>query len=174
MAGETSGPVSGPGDSSSPAQEIERKFIVSRLPDDLDSWPHQDIDQGYLALEPGGAEVRVRRRGDRYFETVKSTGDVARTELEVELTREQFETLWPGTVHRRVSKTRYEIPWDGLTIEVDVYSGDLSGLLVAEVEFESEAASERFRPPAWFGRDVTADKRFKNRRLALDGAPPSA
>ena len=59
----------------------------------------------------------------------------------------------------------------GLVIELDVYTGDLEGLVVAEVEFDSEEAAEAFAPPEWFGEDVTDDVRYKNQRLARDGAP---
>ena len=56
-------------------------------------------------------------------------------------------------------------------IELDVYEGDLGGLVTAEVEFPSEADAERFDPPPWLGRDVTGDDRFSTRRLALYGVP---
>ena len=52
-----------------------------------------------------------------------------------------------------------------------MYTGDLEGLVVAEVEFDSETAAEAFAPPEWFGEDVTEDVRYKNQRLARDGAP---
>ena len=56
-------------------------------------------------------------------------------------------------------------------IELDVYTGALEGLRVAEVEFPDDAAADAFEPPAWFGREVTDDARYKNRALARDGAP---
>jgi CYTH domain-containing protein len=60
---------------------------------------------------------------------------------------------------------------DGLTAEVDVYEGALAGLITAEVEFSSEEASSAFAPPGWLGREVTGDKRYANRALAVDGLP---
>ena len=72
----------------------------------------------------------------------------------------------------RIEKTRYEIDaGDGLVIELDIYAGDLEGLVVAEVEFASEEAADGFAPPDWLGPDVTEDLRYKNQRLARDGAP---
>jgi adenylate cyclase len=59
-------------------------------------------------------------------------------------------------------------------IEVDVYCGALTGLSVAEVEFDTEEAADAFEPPAWFGCEVTDDVRFKNQRLASEGAPTDA
>jgi CYTH domain-containing protein len=55
--------------------------------------------------------------------------------------------------------------------ELDVYRGALAGLVVAEVEFRSEADAEAFRPPSWFADEVTGDPRFANQRLAVDGIP---
>ena len=76
---------------------------------------------------------------------------------------------------RRLEKTRHVIAaGEGLNIEVDVYAGALTGLSVAEVEFRTEAAADAFQPPAWFGREVTDDARFKNQRLASDGVPADA
>jgi adenylate cyclase len=84
-----------------------------------------------------------------------------------------FERLWPLTEGRRIEKVRYLVPAEapGLVIEVDVYDGALAGLVVAEVEFAGEADAEAFVPPAWLGREVTGDARFKNQRLAVDGPP---
>jgi CYTH domain-containing protein len=73
-----------------------------------------------------------------------------------------------------VVKTRYLVPvGDGLTAEVDVYEGDLGGLVTAEVEFPSEEASSAFDPPGWLGREVTGDPRYANRTLAVSGPAPS-
>jgi adenylate cyclase len=71
----------------------------------------------------------------------------------------------------RVEKTRYEIPYGAHLIELDVYSGALEGLVVAEVEFGSEEESARFDPPDWFGSEVTDDVRYSNRSLAVHGRP---
>lgn len=153
--------------------EIERKFLVSALPADLDRHPSSEIRQGYLAIAEDGTEVRLRHRDGTAVLTVKSGGQLARVEEELPLDPGAFERLWPLTEGRRVEKVRHLVPaGDGLTIELDVYTGDLAGLVVAEVEFPSEADARAFEPPEWLGEDVTADKRFKNQRLATDGAPP--
>ena len=156
-----------------PGQEIERKFLVWEVPPDLDQYPASEIAQGYLAIEPDGSEVRLRRRGAQEDTlTVKTGRGRVRGEREIDLSSEQFDALWPLTEGRRVEKTRYELPADGgLVIELDVYRGGLEGLVVAEVEFPSEDDAERFEAPAWFGADVTDDDAYKNRRLATDGRP---
>ncbi|MGO9752179.1 MAG: CYTH domain-containing protein [Solirubrobacteraceae bacterium] len=155
--------------------EIERKFLVASLPSDLTSHRSYAITQGYIAVGADGAEVRLRRAGERLLLSAKRGGGLVREEAEVALSDEQFETLWPATAGRRVQKTRYEIPVsDRLLIELDVYEGALTGLSVAEVEFPDVQAAARFGAPAWFGREVTDDDAYKNRRLALDGMPGDA
>ena len=156
------------------AIEIERKFLVAQPPADLDRWPSTAIEQGYIAIGGDGTEVRLRRRAGRAVLTFKSAGGRTRAEEELAIEPERFERLWPLTEGRRIEKTRYEIEADGgLTIELDVYAGALTGLVVAEVEFASEDDADAFAPPSWIGREVTEDKRYKNQRLACDGAPPA-
>jgi CYTH domain-containing protein len=151
--------------------EIERKFLVEQIPDDLGAHPSREIDQGYLAITDD-VEVRVRRYGDHSFLTVKSSGNESRVEEEIEIDRRRFGALWPLTEDRRIQKRRYAIPiGGGLTIEVDVYHGRLSGLVTAEVEFTSVANANAFVPPGWLGREVTDDSRYKNKRLATNGMP---
>jgi adenylate cyclase len=153
--------------------EIERKFLVAEPPSDLGRWPSSAIEQGYLAVADDGTEVRVRRRDrDGAVLTVKSGGGRRRVEEEFDIEVERFERLWPLTEGRRLEKTRYELASDdGSVIELDVYAGDLDGLVVAEVEFDSDEAADAFARPRWFAREVTDDPRYKNQRLALEGAP---
>ena len=152
--------------------EIERKWVLDAPP----RWPPDHVarrvEQGYVALDDAGAEVRVRRAGDELTLTIKSAPGLVRVEEELPLSEAQFASLWALTEGRRVVKTRHLVGLDdGLTAEVDVYEGTLSGLVTAEVEFESEDASREFSPPDWLGREVTGDKRYANRSLAVDGAP---
>jgi adenylate cyclase len=152
--------------------EIERKFLVVEPPADLERWPSTAIDQGYLAITDDRPEVRIRRRDGQAWLTVKSGGGRVRVEEEIEIDADRFERLWPLTEGLRIEKTRYEIDaGDGRVIELDVYGGGLDGLITAEVEFDSEEAAEAFAPPPWLGDDVTEDVRYKNQRLARDGAP---
>jgi adenylate cyclase len=150
--------------------EIERKFLVPESPADIERARATKIDQGYLAID-GAVEVRVRRRDGDAVLTIKGGGGRARAEEEIGIDGERFERLWALTEGRRIEKTRYEIGDDPL-IELDVYGGALDGLVVAEVEFPSDEAADAFRVPPWFGREVTDDPRFKNQRLAGEGAPP--
>ena len=151
-------------------KEIERKFCVRKMPD-LTACTGVEISQGYLFVGENGSEIRLRRKGGRFYQTVKIGKGVQRTEVEVELSRAQFDILWPLTEGRRVQKVRYEIVEGLWTIDLDVYRDHLKGLIVAEVEFETVDESWRFVPPLWFGRDVTDDGRYKNAVLAHKGTP---
>jgi adenylate cyclase len=151
--------------------EIERKFLVDEIPEGLDEDQAVPIAQGYLTIGADGSEVRLRRAGEHLRLTAKRGAGMVRSEHEVELSSEQFEVLWPATEGRRLLKTRHAIPAGEQLIELDVFWGPLSGLRIAEVEFTSVEAARAFSPPPWFGREVTDDDRYKNRRLALDGVP---
>jgi adenylate cyclase len=149
--------------------EVERKFLVTELPK-LDGTEADEIDQGYLAIGEDG-EVRLRRKGERLLLTAKRGAGLAREEGEVELGREAFDRLWPLTEGRRLHKRRHVLPHEGLKIEVDVYAGELDGLVIAEIEFGSEEEARAFEPPGWLGEDVTGDSRYLNETLATEGAP---
>jgi adenylate cyclase len=149
--------------------EVERKFRL-RQPPDLSGSESEPIEQGYLAVGAEG-EVRLRRKGERTLLTAKRGVGLSRAEAEVEISPEQFDALWPLTEGRRLQKRRHVLPEDGLEIEVDVYEGELDGLIVAEVEFDSEDQARSFKPPAWLGDEVTGDERFLNENLAVNGTP---
>lgn len=159
------------------AKEIERKWLITAVPEDIDlaECDPQQIAQGYLSNSDEAA-IRVRKKGRKYFWTVKkaSTDHAAeRVELETEITKEQFDIMWPGTAGKRLEKTRYHIPFEDHTIELDVFAGDNKGRMLAEVEFSTTSAADIFEPPEWFGQDVTADKRFGNGSIAEQGFPVS-
>jgi adenylate cyclase len=154
------------------AIERERKFLVKKLPPALSRYPHELIEQGYLAIadrDDESTEVRLRRIGKRYVLTVKRGRGESRLEREVPVSPRSARILWPLTRGRRIKKVRYRIPYGGVKIELDVYRDKASGLAVAEVEFGSERALRRFDPPSWFGREVTGRKRLSNSELAVTG-----
>ncbi len=156
---------------SSSSIEIERKFTVNKLPENLHQDGAKEIFQGYLVVTRDGTEVRIRKRGRKCSLTIKHGSGKTRIEEEIGISERQFSSLWALTGRRRVKKLRYRIPEDGLTVELDVYQGKLEGLITAEVQFESEEDSNAFRPPAWLGAEITDDERYKNRNLALRGIP---
>lgn len=153
------------------ALEIERKFLIEEPPAWLGEREALEIEQGYLALEEE-AEVRIRLAGADCTLTVKRGEGESRQEYEVALEPGQIEPLWEACGGRRLRKRRHLVPLDGgLRGEVDVYRGELEGLAVVEVEFRSPEEAAAFEPPAWFGRELTGERRFANRALAVDGAP---
>lgn len=151
--------------------EIERKYLINSVPENLDQYAHDAIEQGYISFTADGTEVRLRWRGERYYRTVKAGGQLTRDETEIELSQSEFEALWPLTAGRQLQKTRYLVNHVGTLIELDVYAGKLAGLVIAEVEFADVQQSLAFKPPFWFGPEVTEDKRYKNLNLALHGVP---
>jgi len=149
-------------------REIERKFLVKELPERLKQARRCVIAQGYLAAEPRGRHVRLRKKGKKASLTFKVGRGAHREEREITLGAKQFAMLWPATVGRRLYKLRYEMPWKNFLIEIDIYRRKHKGLVVAEVEFPNRTACRKFKAPAWFGREVTGNKRYSNIRLATE------
>jgi CYTH domain-containing protein len=140
--------------------EIERKFLLNTIPNDLYDYPCHEIEQGYLCTSP---VVRIRKEDDTYYLTYKGKGKMAREEYNLPLTAESYAHLREKIDGCLITKIRYLVPiHDGLTAEVDVFSSPQQGLHLAEVEFESIEAANGFVPPEWFGEDVTEDGRYHN------------
>lgn len=149
--------------------EIERKFLIKNLPENLENFTHYEIRQGYISTDP---TIRLRQQDDKYILTVKSAGLMKKQEYELDLTEEQFNRLWKKTEGNTIEKTRYVIPLnDGLKAELDVYKGFLSGFMNVEVEFASTKEAILFDIPNWFGQEVTQDPRYSNSSLAKFGIP---
>lgn len=161
--------------------EIERKFLVMnedwrQLP--LAASPRQFL-QGYLALGGEGApEVRVRVSSplpgdmgrEEAFLTIKGKGAVVRAEFEQPMAPSDARELLNLAQGIVLEKVRYAVQTDeGLVLEIDVYGGDLAGLVVAEVELPS--VNTPFAPPAFLGAEVSEDRRYKNASLAAHGMP---
>ncbi len=143
--------------------EIERKFLVKS-----DSWragaKGKKYCQGYVYAETG--VVRIRIAGDNAFITIKgeNTGAV-RKEFEYPIpTADATELLDIICSKPYITKTRYEIEYAGKLWEIDEFGGDNFGLIVAEIELESE--DEAFELPDWAGEEVTSDPRYYNSSLA--------
>lgn len=144
--------------------EIERKFLIKTLPEDLKQYPFHLIEQGYLCTAP---VVRIRRQDDDYYLTYKSKGLMVREEYNLPLTADAYEHLRKKADGNIIRKKRYLIPLeDHLTIELDIFDGALAPLQLAEVEFSSEEEAKAFTPPAWFGEEVTFSVRYHNSYLS--------
>ena len=145
--------------------EIERKYLIRRLPENLSQYQCKKIAQGYICTSP---VVRIRKSDDEYYLTYKGKGLMAREEYNLPLTQEGYEHMLPKIDGRLIEKSRYLIPLDGkLTAELDIFEGDLAPLIIVEVEFDSLDAANSFIPPEWFGEDVTYSTKYHNSNLAL-------
>lgn len=144
--------------------EIERKYLINNLPEDALSFPCRHIEQGYLNTDP---VVRIRRDNEKYELTYKSKGLMTRQEYNLPLNQESYEHLKEKIDGRLIIKKRYMIPLtEILTIELDIFEGDLAPLMLAEVEFPDEESALSFTPPAWFGKDVTFSGEYHNSFLS--------
>src|SRR5437762_11721996 len=121
------------------SREIERKFLIKRLPVKILRSRHFTIAQGYLANEPGGRHVRSRKKAKTASLTCKVGGGTSREEREIRLSPKQFAMLWPPTRGRRLRKTGYDIRWTQLKIEGDIYHRRNHGLVGAPVQFPDHA-----------------------------------
>lgn len=144
--------------------EIERKYLIKKLPENLETFPYAEIEQGYLNTDP---VVRIRRSNDNYTLTYKGKGLMVREEYNLPLNAESFAHLKEKIDGRLIQKRRYRIPYgDKYTIELDIFGGDLAPLQLAEVEFETEEEANAFTPPEWFGEDVTFSTDYHNSTLS--------
>lgn len=161
--------------------EIERKFLVSQIPDDIMQYKCRFIEQGYLSTSP---VVRVRRDNDDYYLTYKSEGLIAREEYNLPLNAESYQHLLSKADGNIITKKRYEIPIEYdyympsdicekyaehpafLTIELDVFEGVFTGTVLAEVEFDTEEEALAFTPPDWFTEDVTLCGEYHNSKMS--------
>lgn len=146
--------------------EIERKFLIKKeqLPDNLETFPHNDLEQAYIITQP---VLRIRKKNDSYMLTYKGAGLMKREEAEFPLEKDAYEKLLTKTEGNLITKTRYEIPEKNrLTIELDIFHGPFEGLFLAEVEFPDEETAISYQPPIWFGKEVTNEIIFHNSSLS--------
>jgi len=147
-------------------EEIERKFLIESTNFTKESIANDRIVQGYLNSNPERT-VRVRIKGNKGFLTIKGKGNksgTTRFEWEKEILLSEAEALLKLCESGIIDKIRYEIPFGKHTFEVDVFSGENQGLIIAEVEISSE--NEIFEQPNWLGKEVTGDKKYYNSYLS--------
>jgi CYTH domain-containing protein len=157
--------------------EIEKKYLIDKLPENIEKYPRRKIAQGYLCTRP---VVRIRRQDEDYYLTYKGDGLMVREEYNLPLTKEAYEHLLPKADGIIIAKTRYLIPLTVgtgvdrvLTAELDVFEDSLAPLMLVEVEFESVEEADAFVAPDWFGEDVTNDGAYHNSNLSKHGLPKS-
>ena len=173
--------------------EIEKKYTVKCLPENLEKYPFHIIEQGYLNVTPA---IRVRRDDDHYYMTYKTkknflakdftdSGEIGQTENNMPLDKESYEHLLKKADGNLIMKKRYLIPLndnafsddflegnpdaaDGLVIELDVFDKPFENVIIAEVEFKDEESAAAYNPPEWFDEDVTGDVRYSNAHMSSE------
>lgn len=165
--------------------EIERKFTVKKLPDNLDEYSYHQIEQGYLNVSPA---IRVRRQDDTYYMTYKGKGIVSHEEYNLALDKESYEHMVQKADGNVIRKKRYLIPLNQdayssdylnahpemknqiesmeMKIELDVFDKPFDGLIVAEVEFPTDEAASVYKMADWFEQDVTDDRSYSNAQMS--------
>ncbi|MBQ7942695.1 MAG: CYTH domain-containing protein [Lachnospiraceae bacterium] len=157
--------------------EIERKYTLKKLPENLESYPCRIIEQAYLNVNP---VMRVRRDNDDYYLTYKGSGMMAREEYNLPLNKESYEHLLEKADGNIISKKRYVLPIENpkfkddfvpmdtpeLIIELDVFAAPFAPLIMAEVEFPSIEMANAFIAPDWFDEDVTLNPEYHNSAMS--------
>ena len=162
--------------------EIERKFTISKLPENLESYPCHIIEQAYLNTDP---VVRIRREDDTFYLTYKGKGLLAREEYNLPLNEASYYHLREKADGNVISKKRYVIPilnpqfnmtqlsssdfsvdQTSLSVELDIFEPPFAPLIIAEVEFPDKETAEAFLPLDWFSQDVTNDPAYHNSNLS--------
>ncbi len=151
--------------------EIERKFLVKQLPENLEAYPQSRLTQSYISRTP---VIRLRKIEKEcaisYVLTIKSGGLAVRQEFELPLQKAEYERLFQKVEGRVLQKVRYLIPLEnGYIAELDRFEGELAGLLLVEVEFPSVEAMNAFKAPEWFGEDVSESTQYHNSVLSNGG-----
>lgn len=144
--------------------EIERKFLIKKLPENMDSYPSCLITQAYISRRPS---IRIRQAGEKYILTVKGPGRLSHEEFELPMEKDSYDSLMKKHDGKIIVKRRYRIPYGDHTIELDVFEAP-KALCMAEVEFCSEEEALSFEGPDWFGEEVTYDTRYSNAYMAYE------
>lgn len=157
--------------------EIERKYLVDSLPENIDQYEHFEIEQAYLCTSP---TLRIRRMDDVCVLTVKEhlvaeSTAIHNREEEFVLPLKSYQHLLSKCDKGHILKTRYRInlrcqtgdgSYEGLIAELDIFHGRHEGLMLVEVEFPNTETANRFVPPEWFGEDVSTNPIYRNSFLA--------
>lgn len=147
--------------------EIEKKYLIKKIPDNLSEYECHHMIQGYLNTSP---VVRVRKENDNYYLTYKGGGMLSRVEYNLPLNEQAFYHLLEKADGNIISKQRYHIPYildsKNYIIELDIFDAPFAPLILAEVEFDTENDANDFVPPEWFDNDVTFDPAYHNSNLS--------
>lgn len=172
--------------------EIEKKYLVSVLPQNLSGYRFHMIEQAYLNVHPA---IRVRREDDIYYMTYKGAhsqkeGEIGQVEYNMPLDKASYEHLLAKAEGNVIKKKRYLIPLNDdaysvdylndhdilkqkikdkeVKIELDVFEDMFEGRVIAEVEFPDEESAKMYRPASWFKCEVTGDPKYSNASMSME------
>ncbi|MFC1613518.1 CYTH domain-containing protein [Patescibacteria group bacterium] len=135
--------------------EIEKVFLLKKLPSDIYKYPHKVIQVGDFYDSNSVNALKIRRKGDKYELIKKEANSIHnRTEHTINIKKEEFDVLIQATVQNH-KKQRYFYKLGDYTCEIDLYQDKLLGYARAEVEFENEEEMKKFNPPDWFAEEIT-------------------
>ena len=157
-------------------KEIEKKWLVKKedvpynLDDDMCKY---EIKQTYLCFNP---EIRIREfnNGQSHELTIKdnmSSDGMVRDEININITKEQYDNLLKKQEGITINKTRYQFYEGEQLVAIDIFHEELDGLAYMEIEFKSREESNSYEEPSWVIKDVTSDVSYKNGHLARYGLP---
>ncbi|MCL2718062.1 MAG: CYTH domain-containing protein [Lachnospiraceae bacterium] len=162
--------------------EIEKKFKVKTIPDNLSQYECKIIEQAYLNTDP---VIRVRKENEEHFLTYKKKGLLIREEYNLPLDESSYFHMKSKADGNVISKKRYLIPLDisdssgqppsdsstnnesPLVAELDIFDPPFAPLIIAEVEFPDLETANSFIPPDWFGEEITMDMKYRNSNLSV-------
>lgn len=152
--------------------EIEKKYKVKRLPENLDRFEHKSIEQSYL--NKGGAPIRLRKfiNGNQICCVLSKKARITEGSFEciehnIELPEDIYQELLNAKEGRTIIKTRYKIPLtNGLNIDLDVFHDFFEGVCIAEIEYESIEQANNYRVPDWLGEELTNSEKLTNSYMA--------
>lgn len=152
--------------------EIERKYLLKSLPENLSSYECYHLEQAYITTNP---VIRVRKKVHvsldnndcKYILTVKSGGLMIREEYEILLDEEGYQNVLKKAEGNIITKDRYIIPLeDNLKLELDIFKGAFEGLIMGEVEFPDEETAKKYTPPEFISEEVTFNKNYSNSAMS--------
>ena len=164
-------------------KEIERKYTIKYLPDDIFIEKIENIEQVYIYHDKNTlirirkieSKMKDKKQSLNYIYTVKTKGDIKyenscnvaqKYEIESNITKEYYEELLPRRISNKITKTRLVVPiQNNLKVEIDIYYDYLEDFLTAEVEFPNEEDANKFNKPDWLGEEL-GYKELSNRKLA--------
>ena len=141
--------------------EIERKFLLDKIPKNIYIIEKKNIEQFYLCLNDGFL-TRVRKTDNTFNIGFKLGMGIVRLEKEISITEQDYNDLVKFNPTKKIAKFRHIYKMGDYKVEIDEFRDNHKGLIIAEIEFENLSDAKNFIPPKWFGKEVTEDGKYTN------------